>query len=384
MISGDILQLCGIVLLIAVSSTLARFVLKQQMRAIGVSTGGAAPRTLAPTEIAYLLRDGDMPHTLIVMTVDLVHRQVKAPDQNGPIPLREYEKQVWVGVKDFLKQLAEQKAGHLVPVSDFKNPVKWAMRFNALKTFVAQTLRGFITELIQDPRHIKKYFTAAGIARLALHFYTSGVRQAVERELRLELLQDGFLVPEARRKKFATYVVLLVPLTVAALFFLPFGAVKAAAALAFCAFGFINALLIRLLVELPGIILRLTLVRILLRLLRVGLGAIVTVVSLVLLAIEVPLLGLISALGPMSTIPLLVALTVLGFSVVAALLDWHALTMREQPTAMAQDVLKQTKTNVAHIRPLDTFKRLFADPDYDRTFSEVVAVYGVETLWLLS
>jgi hypothetical protein len=190
MISGDILQLCGIVLLIAVSSTLARFVLKQQMRAIGVSTGGAAPRTLAPTEIAYLLRDGDMPHTLIVMTVDLVHRQVKAPDQNGPIPLREYEKQVWVGVKDFLKQLAEQKAGHLVPVSDFKNPVKWAMRFNALKTFVAQTLRGFITELIQDPRHIKKYFTAAGIARLALHFYTSGVRQAVERELRLELLQD--------------------------------------------------------------------------------------------------------------------------------------------------------------------------------------------------
>lgn len=390
------MTLAGIIILVAVLGIAARRVLWRQMR----STGQAPSRALAPAELAYLLRDGDMPHTLVVMSVDLIHRQIKAGDPDSTPPLRPYEKQVWVSVKEFLKQLAQQKAGHLIPMDDIKNPVKWAVRFSALKKFIGETLRSFVSDLIQDPRHIKKYFSLAGVARLALYFYTSSVRNAVQRELRQELLQEGFLVSEQRRKQFALVIAALIPAMVASVFliafalpFQPFALVPVSMVA-----GLINAIAVRLLLELPGLIptfdefakvaaelhrsgLRLTVVRTILRAGRVIVGILIALASVLLLLGDTVLLGFLFQTNPVF---LLLAQTVLGFSIVACALDYHSLTFRDQASAAGELQVQQRRAEISRVRPLDTYRNVLSDPTYDPTLSQLVALYGIETLWLLS
>jgi hypothetical protein len=388
--------LSGIIILIAVIGILARRLLWRQMRAVSAKP----TRMLAPAELAYLMRDGDMPHTLIVMSVDLVHRQIKSADQDQVLPLRSYEKQVWVSVKDFLAQLAQQKAGHLIPVGDIKNPMKWAVRASALKKFVGETLRSFLKDLIEDPRHIKKYFSPTGIARLAFYFYTSSVRTSVQRELRQELLQDGFLVAEERRKRSAAGVALLIPLMVAATLVNAYYWMQAQFVLVPVTMvaGLINAGVLRLLFELPGFIptfdefakvaselnrggARLAVVRTILKTTRGILALLIFLVGCILLGVEAILFQLSYHTN---AIPLVVAQTILGFSMVACALDCHSLSLRDHATAAGEHELKETRDEVSRLRPLDTFRQTFADPGYDPTLSHLVAVYGIETLWLLS
>lgn len=390
------MTLAGIIILVAVLGIAARRLLWHQMR----STRQTPSRTLAPAELAYLLRDGDMPHTLVVMSVDLIQRQIKAGDPDSTPALRSYEKQVWTSVKEFLKQFAQQKAGHLIPMDDLKNPVKWAVRFSALKKFIGENLRSFVADLIQDPRHIKKYFSLAGVARLALHFYTSSVRIAVQRELRQELLQEGFLVTEQRRKQFALMIAALIPAMVAsvlliafALQFQPFALVPVAMVA-----GLINAIVVRLLIELPGFIptfdefakvaaelhrggLRLTVVRTILKAARVIIGIAIALASALLLLGDTALFGFLFQTNPMFV---LVAETVLGFSIVACALDYHSLTFRDHASEAGELQMQQRRAEISRLRPLDTYRHVLSDPAYDPTLSQLVAVYGIETLWLLS
>jgi hypothetical protein len=347
------------------------------------------------------MRDGDMPHTLVVMSVDLIHRQIKTGDQALSPPLRAYEKQVWVSVKDFMKGLAQQKAGHLVPVEDIKNPVKWAMRVGAIKKFIGETLRGIVQDIVEDPRHIKKYFSMTGIARLAFHFYTSNVRQAVQRELTQELLNDGFLVPEARRKKFAGAGAVLIPLMVAAEFLAATYLATSVAMplLTLTLFqGLLNGILLRLVLELPGFIptyeefakvaselnrggARLTIIRNLLKAGKFIVAAVLLVAAVVLVAVESIAVGF---MFHQSAALLIVAQTVLGFVVVSNAIDCYSIAVRQQPSNVALEETKHIRSGLSRVRPLDTFRQVLGDPEYDATLSQLVAVYGIETLWLLS
>ena len=386
----------AIVVLISVLGIVARRLLWRAMRAIPGS-----PRELAPAELAYIMRDGDMPHTLVVMSVDLIHRQIKTGDHELSPPLRSYEKQVWVSVKDFMKGLAHEKAGHLVPVDDIKNPVKWAMRAGALKKFIGETLHGIVQDIVEDPRHIKKYFSMTGIARLAFHFYTSNVRQAVHRELTEELLRDGFLVPEARRRRFATAGALLIPLAVAlefiASYFIP-QSVAMPLLGATLLQGLLNGVVLRLVLELPGFIptyeefakvaselnrggARLAIIRNVLKGGKFILAAVLVIVSVILIATESIAVGF---LFHQSAALLILAQTVLGFTVVVNAVDCYSIAVRQQPSNVALKEAKDIRSGLARIRPLDTFRSVLSDPNYDVTLSQLVAVYGIETLWLLS
>lgn len=401
MVGGDILVLFGILLLLTAVGLVVRRSMLHRMRALPAPAHMPAP--LAPTELAYLLRDGDMGHTLIVLSVDLIHRAVKSAGTGAPPELRPYETQAWVSVKDFLGQWAQQKVGHLVPVTNIKDPVQWVVRLNTLKRFFGETLRSFVVDMLKDPRQIRRYFSITGVARLAVQMYASGVRLAVERELRSGLLQAGLLVPEARRKKFAGGVVLMIPVVVACAFLAnsAVGALPIVPFAIFVAMGIFNAAVLRTVQWLPGFVptyeefakvsaelkrggTRVALVRAVLRTAKFVLIAVVIFLSLLLLGIELLVSANALQIAPATALTMLLATSALGFLVARLAQDWHGLTLHEQPTLIAEQQIREAHTTLSHVSPLQSFSRLCGDDKYDPTFSQLVAYYGIETLWLLS
>lgn len=399
MLNGDILFLSGCVFLLTALAAGLRKIMWHSVRNSRQLSSVSHVATLAPAELAYLLRDGDMSHTLIVLSVDLIQRTIKAP-ADVSATLRPYEKQVWLSVKDFLRQLAEQKAGHLVPVSNIKNPVQWAVRISALKQFVGNTLGTFVKEVVKDPRHLRKYFSIGGVARLAVQLYTSSVRGAVERELREELLHSGMLVTDARRHKFAAIAATLIPITVAVVLvanhFL--SAVNWSTLAAYLAMGVVNAIILALIYSLPGFVptyeefrkvsaelqrsgARLAAVRVILKAGKFVLIALLVVAAFLLFGINYAVASMV--LHVINPLPIL-AFTGLGFILVAFAVDWHSLTLHEQATLAAEHQMKIAQSALSQTSPLQSFSNMFSDEDYDPTFSQLVAFYGVETLWLLS
>src|SRR5262249_39068316 len=150
-------------------------------------------------ELAYLLRDGDMSHTMLVLITDMVQRAAKSRGDNTTMVLQPYETVVFSNVRDHMKRWAQQKAEQIIPLSAFRSPWQFVIRFKVLKRFFAETLHQFIADTIKDPLHIKKYFSFTGIVRFALDLYTSGARQGVEENLRNILSQKGMLVPAQSR-----------------------------------------------------------------------------------------------------------------------------------------------------------------------------------------
>lgn len=407
MITGsEMLILSSSVLFVTAVMAAARQALWQIVRK---PANGGVPATLnqtvhlRPTELAYLLRDGDMAHTLIVLSVDLVQRAVKDPHAVAPAALTPYENQVWRSVQDFVKQWAEAKAGHLVPITDIKNPVKWVVRINAIKRFFGETLKTFLNDLIKDPRHIRKYFSVAGIGRLAVQLYASSVRGAVERELREELLRMDMLVPEPMRKKVGIGMLVMIPGMVAVLAVTAFviNAVPMLVFVCFLLFGFVNAVITRLVWELPGFIptfdeftrvakelnrtgTRLTLIRALLRSARLVVRIAVCLATAIFIAIDCAIGNAFFHLPLPQSALFALAVTISGWVAVSLALDWHTLTFHEHRTAIADAQIDAAKTALGKESPLNHLTQVFSNPDYDPTFSQLVAFYGIETLWLLS
>jgi hypothetical protein len=81
---------------------------------------------------------------------------------------------------------------------------------------------------------------------------------------------------------------------------------------------------------------------------------------------------------------LIVASSVAALPTIQASLDWHILKTGNISSSRAQLIVKRTHERVAAASPLTTLKNMLTDPNYDPLFSEVLAIYGIETLWLLS
>lgn len=383
---------------IALIGTVARLLLDLNMRKVSGPTQSTG-NVLAPAEMAFLLRNGDMAHTLIVLSVDLMQRVLK---QNAPLPTKSYEQQVWLSIKDGLKQAAEEKAGHLVPVKNIKNPLEWAMRYNGLKRFFGETLRSFIRDVAKDPRQLRKYFSAAGVARLAVHMYASSLRGSVERELHSELLGRNLLVPTLRRKNFATAVLLMIPLLVLGAFtangMLAF--VPQSVFTGFLLIGLVNAVALYAVASLPGFIptyeefaqisaelqrssKRLTLVRALLKASRAVVVGVLLVVYAILASVQLAISALVLHIPLGTALPLLLSTSLLGAVIAKCAMNAHSWLLFEQPTEVAISGLSNAKAALTRLSPLNTLTNAMANPDYDPEFSRLVAYYGIETLWLL-
>src|SRR6185369_11765211 len=86
------------------------------------------------------------------------------------------------------------------------NPLQILWQFRALQQFVSGPVSSLIGQIVKDPRHLRKYFSIAGVARLAVDLYTSGVKTAVEAQMIAEMTARGFLASAKRRQAGANWM----------------------------------------------------------------------------------------------------------------------------------------------------------------------------------
>jgi len=378
---------------------------------IAPAAAGGSPRSdlvpatspLRPAELAYLWRDGDMTHTMLVLVVDLVQRTVKSHGDQDLIGLQPYETAIITNVKDFVGRWAHGKIGEIVAVRDIANPIQWLVRVRAIKAFFGDTLRGFVKDFTKDPLHIRKYFSWSGIVRFTIELCTSSAKHGVEHSLHDLLLANGMLVPPARCRRYAWVALLPAPAMVAAAVTLDYQFLPKGQWLAFAvvfAFGVFNAAGIRALLALPALVpsyeefrriaaelprsgKRMLLVKTVLRFSRLLIGWLTLVLCLLLAAVEFGIETLLLRLLPVEALPLLATSTILALPIIQAVLDWHSLTTRDHASTMAVKLIAEAHRRIAATSPLERLKEMLTDPNYEPQFSETLAIYGIETLWLL-
>ncbi|HEY9714327.1 MAG TPA: hypothetical protein V6C72_12730 [Chroococcales cyanobacterium] len=406
------------VLSVAVACQLARFLLLSQMKRVQLSKSTAliaradlearaiADEELRPCEIAYLHGNGDLSKALIVLAADLVQRALKQATSSQPLPpTAHYEEKMWSLTRTSVTGYLKDKAKEYVPSSldDLAaNPVLYAQRFSRVYRFFASTVRNFIVKVVNDPRHIRKYFSLPGLARLVGDFASAGYQNTLETELKEDLVNRGLLIPEQRRHLFSLFMWIVSAASIVAVLWLVISS-TATTSIAATVFGLalFAALLLRgiflllnavpLYTELAALAghvdrksFRLTLVKTISRsILAILYGvalfafALVTGVAFLIFqfALHAPAAALVvqyicTAAALLSCIELLKT----GFDV----------RFDQYPTQLAEAALKDSRKRLARTSPLGSFKEVLASPDYEATFSEILALYGIELLLLLA
>lgn len=357
---------------------------------------------LRPAEIAYLIRGGDTTHALIVLAADLMQRALKRGDDMSFLNrLTDYEKNMWTVTKKALTDWAQQKAKKTI-LGDARSPIQIAKRLSFLYRFITSSLSTMIKDSINDPKRLRKYFSAQGLWRIIADFTSAGYRQAFEKEIRETLLNRGLLIETARRKRYAS---LLLTASI-----LGFAGVFLVAALAFktwylalvlgtgslvAATIFRTVLIARQLLpfyeelavvanQIERTSRRLNLVKFLLRsvdtlnwLVAILLGGIISVLVLT-------LAKLLYLEGGGDLVLGYLGLFVTNFACVDLLFKALDLSFNDQPSKIALQEIKLLKEDLKEIKPLNSFKEYLDSQVYNPKFSRLIAVYGIETLFILA
>ena len=358
---------------------------------------------LRPAEIAYLSSNGDISHALLVLGADLVQRALKAKlSEHGKIPeLAPYEVRMWDLAKDTIKDWALTRADKHLPMDIKKDPIEYARRVSKIYNFVVHTARHFVVKVLQDPRQIRRYFKMSAIATLIADFSTAGYKAAFEEEFRNNLRARGLIVPLMRRKSYAKYYSIIAVssvLVIAAsvlIFIQPWSF-----AIGLIGMCLISAIILRfallllhsipLYAEIAEVIghlkrqsWRLQALRILIRLISALAYAIVLVGFLALSGIALAILTFGFHHSHLIFLTVYVLLTIAFLAPVQLFIDGWRLQIEERPTTEGERQLSLVRHELASTSPLDSFKEVLQTTDYVPTFSELLALYGVETLLIL-
>lgn len=356
-------------------------------------------KDLAPAEIAYLLRGGDVTHTLIVVAVDLLQRNLKSANQELLAP---YEKNMWEIVTRSAKEWAMQKTQETV-MAGAKTPLQITRRVMFLYTFIRRSLKSVVSDTIADPRKLKRYFSPHGLLRILADFTSAGYKQAFQEEIRKDLLARGLLIPEAKRVKTGQifFVVALVGLALAfaASIICTKGSNSWAGAVTFViamSAGFLARLALSLREMLPlyeelALVAekvdrksrRLQVLKFFLRSINVLFWILLFLVIAIVLGIGFGTLHIFQLSTGWNSFFELVALTVTNFVIADFVFEGWKLQIEERPTPEAEKQLLEMQKSFSEKSPLESFKDVLASADYDPTFSRLLALYGVETLFVL-
>jgi hypothetical protein len=355
---------------------------------------------LRPAEIAYLVRGGDVTHTLIVVAVDLIQRCLKSQDSSFSDGLADYEKNMLRIVRRSIKDWAIQVGKDKI-MGGAQSPAAAARRLVFLFNFIRNSLRGVLADTVADPKKLKKYFSPGGILRIIADFTSSGYRQIFEEELRRSLLRRGLLVPEKTRHQIGRYffvigIVGIISTLVVSFLFLPTSAVAFVAWISTLLAGFLGRTLLALRHLIPfyeelAVVaeqirrksFRLNVVKLILRSvnafswLALFLGVSITIGTG---------FGIIKLIDPAADINVfysVVALATAHFAIADFIFNGVKLNIQECPTRIAEKQLEAMRQELEQTSPLDTFTTLLSSPDYDPKFSKILALYGVETLLIL-
>ncbi len=358
---------------------------------------------LRPAEIAYLSTNGDISHAMLVLGADLVQRALKAKLSDGNVPqLASYELRMWDLAKETVSDWAQSRVDKHLPMDIKKDPVEYVRRVSKIYNFVVHTARHFVVKLLQDPRQIRRYFKMSAIATLIADFSTAGYKAAFEEEFRNDLRARGLLVPLMRKRSYARHystaaiagvlmIAALVPIFIHPLSF----------ALGLIGMCLISAIILRfallllhsipLYSEIAEVIehlkrqsWRLHALRILIRLITVFTYTVVLVGFLALTGVALAILTFGFHHSHMTFLVIYVVLTLAFVAPVQIFIDGWRLKLEERPSAEGEKRLALIRHELASTSPLDSFKEVLQTTEYVPTFSELLALYGIETLLILA
>ncbi len=358
---------------------------------------GPSKKLLAPVEFAYLMRRGDPNHAIAVLAVDLIQRAIKSQTSNEKIVLASYELRMWDLVKNAVHNWAQEKKEQILLDGLKKDPIAYVRRMSGIYKFLRDNLATFVVQVSKDPRHLRKYFSFAGIFKLLADFSTAGYQQSFEVELKKDLIARGLLVAETRKLRAgqACFMIAASGFVLAlAAFSQPLGVgISMGAILATTiswAVLFIKELIpyysdvLDLLSHIHRRSWRITLLQSIVRVIRIGFhSASLLTFAGGFAAIYAYVHFLRADMDQPATSVLILALC---FSIRVCLdtaaRGWQIL-LEQWPTNKGQRLAAQTRERIKSGSPLEEFVSVLQSGEYDQTFSEMVALYGIETLFFL-
>ena len=399
---------CASMMALLVLSLCSRVMLLSVMRKLAQPAEQPGQQALSPIELAFLLRPDDSAHCLIVLIVDDLQKGLKSPHLAAEeLASRQYEVEIWNVLREYIKGWSMLKAHSLVPEVGTGNPVKIAFGFWKLRHWFVESFKSLFTDIIKDPRSLKRYFSPAGLMRVFLSLLSSGVKEPLVRNLRGSLLERNLLVPEMRRLEFAGYFRTLAVLQLLLLILLiafVSGVSSWAALLGLTVCAAFDGVVLRLLAEAPAFLpfydelslvldsvgrkgFRVNLLRQVLKTLRTIFWFLISVFAVVLLLLQTWFFSSVLHLASSNFYLVLFGLVALtcNFLLIAEL-TFRAIVVatHEQLSEYGKRLVAKYQTQLKTISPLTAFSTMLSAPQYDEQLSEIVAIYGIETLFLLA
>lgn len=360
------------------------------------------PHELRPAEIAYLVRGGDSTHALIVLAADLTQRALrKEADLSFTQGLTDYERRMWHIVSGSVKSWATKTAKDKV-LGDSRDPVKIAKRLYFIYNFVRFSLGKVLTDVLRDPKQLKKYFSYAGFIRILADFGAAGYKMKFEEELHRSLLRRGLLVPEQKRLSVSRWfwIAGLAGLLSSAIITVLYSASMPVAWATFvtaCFAAFAGRTILSLRQFIPlyeelGVVVdqverksfRLAVVRNLLRSVNVIVWLATTVVVLSIGLIGLGIVRLVYAAAGSAEIFSWIGVFIANYAVADLMFEGLKLSVEQYPTGKALTQLKQLKKELAGRRPLHSFSDFLSSQQYDPELSKLLALYGIEAVLILA
>lgn len=366
------------------------------------SSSNSQTNKLRPAEIAYLVRKGDTTHALIVIAFDLMQRSVKnTGDTSFKDGLTNYEKNMWKVTKDALKNWASQTAKEQI-IGKSLNPIHIAKRLSFVYKFVTSSLKSLVQDLVTDPKRIRQYFSSKGLWRIIADFSSQGYKQAFEQELRTTLLDCKLIVLENEKQKYSQALLAVSVLGVVGtliISLISFKFIHVAIILWF--FSLIAASGLRLMLVVRQLLplyeeLQVVAEQINRKSRRLSfLKAVLKSVDLINWLAAAFLVFIVSSIGilmaklsyfdlAMVDFYCYLALLVANFVCAELLAQSLDIGLNDYPTERARKELEQVKQELKDLKPLDSFKELLESDEYNPELSKLLAVYGVETLFILA
>jgi uncharacterized protein with PQ loop repeat len=395
-------------------------------------------KQLRPAELAYIYKEGDMVHTIAVLCFDLIHRQIKSSgsiqsfeteqsaQETLPEPLSSlsweapiYETRVMARLKSQSLDWLKSKTSFNMPANMYSlEGIKFFhglfKRISYFYKLVMASSKQLFTKVIKDPKKIFSYISFAGVGRFTADILSSGYQNLLEEELLEYLRQNHLVVQEKSCQKLALLFFILGITSCLVVFYLlyqitintPASTIQTALPINFMpwlimGFAGFNALVCKLLLGLRSLIpmyeeLNRLLVNVeksssLIKTLRFLLNAVSTMswvlnlgIALLLNSSQMILFHFLFGIPVLnaSLIDFVSSLSV--YTILSLFVDGWKLMNTPIASQCALRQVEQTREKLKEVNAIKSLQNTVSSGSYNTEFAELIAVYGIEVLWLLS
>lgn len=356
---------------------------------------------LAPAEMAFLARDGDMTHTMVVLGFDLFHRALKVGDSDGDL-LLPYEKELWKKTKEFLRDKAKQHVDKVNPLPKSSNPLVILTKLSGSYKVLTTQVRQVVQQILKDPRHLKAYFSPAALGRFAADVLSAPYKELISSEITSSLTTSGLILNKNKQEALSAWLLIIAAIGFAVIINVAWRLVPNLNAFVIVLIAaVVNAVCFKLVMSISTMLplynevtsvldhishsnLAVRFCRILSFIIRTLLIALIAMFILLLVCVDLLVLLVFTAGMAQTLLFDVLLLSISCLSVLSIVLD--SVWIRSTPalTDAGKKVIEQRRKAYSKANIVESFKNVLTSSDYDGKVSEMLAVYGYETLWLLT